>query len=154
MARLRKGDLDAIVTYAPHDISLLEDPDFRVLFSSRSIPGEVADVLAVDPAYARSHGRELRALVQTWWAARDFARRFPAEAIAEMAQRQQLDPRQFEASEQGLNYPGPSDQRRLLAADGPLARSRGRIAALMQRSGVISPQAPLPALSQSYLEGP
>lgn len=153
VARLRKGELDAIVTYAPHDIGLLEDSDYRVLFSSRSIPGEVVDVLAVDPAYARSHGRELRALVKTWWAARDYSRRFPAEAISRMAQRQQLDPRQFEASERGLNYPGPSDQQRLLAADGPLTHSLAKIAALMQRSGVISPQAPLPALSRSYLEG-
>lgn len=89
------------------------------VFSSRQIPGEIVDVLAVDPAYARSHRRELKALVQTWWAARDFAQRNPTESTALMAQRQQLEPAQFEASQDGLHYPMASKQRALLASNGP-----------------------------------
>lgn len=151
---LREGELDAIVTYSPFDAPLLDDSRYRVLFSSRQIPGEVVDVLAVDPAYARRHGRELKALVHIWWSARDHARRFPTEARALMAQRQQLDPGEFEATERGLNYPGPDQQARLLAAAGPLARSMARIAGQMQQAGLISPGVPMPSLSLDHLEAP
>ena len=149
---LKAGDLDAIVTYHPHDASLIGDPRFVEVFSSRQIPGEIVDVLAVDPAFARSHRRELRALVQTWWAARDFARRNPSEAQALMAQRQQLKPEQFQTSEGGLNYPAASQQRSLLAENGPLARSISRKALLMRRSGFLSSGVPLPVLSRAFLD--
>ena len=149
---LKAGDLDAIVTYHPYDASLINDPRIVEVFSSRQIPGEIVDVLAVDPAYARSHRRELKALVQTWWAARDFARRNPGESTALMAQRQQLEPAQFEASQNGLQYPMASQQRALLAPNGPLASTLRRMADLMLRSGRILPDAPLPVLSSAFLE--
>jgi len=149
---LKAGELDAIVTYHPHDASLIGDPRFVEVFSSSRIPGEIVDVLAVDPAFARSHRSELKALVQTWWAARDFARRYPGEASAVMAQRQQLQPAQFLASEQGLHYPVASQQRALLAANGPLARSIGRMAVLMRSSGRLSGGVPMPVVSRTFLE--
>lgn len=149
---LQRGDLDAIVSYAPHDTPLLSDPRFRVVFSSRAIPGEVVDVLAVDPVYARSHPQQVKALVQTWWAARAFSRRLPEQAGATMAQRQQITPAAFRVTERDLNYPGPADQPRLLAADGPIARSMQRMAALMQASGAIRPGAPLPQINGAFLE--
>ena len=149
---LKAGDLDAIVTYHPYDASLIGDSRIVELFSSRQIPGEIVDVLAVDPVYSRSHRRELKALVQTWWAARDFARRNPGESNALMAQRQQLDPAQFEASQNGLQYPMASQQRALLAPNGPLASTLRRMADLMQSSGRIRADAPLPVLSRAFLE--
>lgn len=149
---LKAGDLDAIVTYHPYDASLIGDSRIVELFSSRQIPGEIVDVLAVDPVYSRSHRRELKALVQTWWAARDFARRNPGESNALMAQRQQLEPAQFEASQNGLQYPMASQQRALLAPNGPLASTLRRMADLMQSSGRIRADAPLPVLSRAFLE--
>jgi NitT/TauT family transport system substrate-binding protein len=151
---LKAGDLDAIVTYHPYDASLIGDSRIVELFSSRQIPGEIVDVLAVDPVYSRSHRRELKALVQTWWAARDFARRNPGESNALMAQRQQLEPAQFEASQNGLQYPMASQQRALLAPNGPLASTLRRMADLMQSSGRIRADAPLPVLSRAFLEPP
>ena len=151
---LQAGNLDAIVTYAPHDTPLLNDPRFRVLFSSRSIPGEVVDVLAVDPAFAQRHPEDVKALVQTWWAARNFARRQPDQAIPLMAQRQQITPQQFRANEQGLNYPGPAEQKQLLAPGGTLAHSITRMAALMEASGGIHAGALLPQVSRDFLVSP
>ena len=151
---LQRGDLDAIVTYAPHDAPLLADPRFHVLFSSRAIPGEVVDVLAVDPAFARRSPKDVQALIQTWWAARAFAHRQPEQAVALMAQRQQTTPDEFRSSERELNYPSPVQQTRLLAPTGPLARSIQQMAALMQASGGIRAGAPLPQLSSAYLGAP
>lgn len=150
---LQTGTLDAIVTYAPHDLPLRQDPRFHTLFSSAALPGEIVDVLAVAPAFARRHPEAVRALVRTWWAAQDEVRRRPGPSRALMASRQRMDGRQFELSEQGLRYPGPAEQRRLLASDGPLARSMARLSALMQKAGSIRPEAPRPGLSTAFLEG-
>jgi len=154
VARLRAGELDAIVTYHPYDTSLRKDPAIREVFSSKRIPGEIVDVLAVDPTYARDHRQELKALVQTWWAAREYARRNPSQAAAVMAQRQQLDLEDFQASERGLLYPSQADQRDLLAPEGPINRTLGRVAALMRSSGDIAPATPLPVLNRQFLGGP
>jgi len=150
--RLQAGELDAIVTYAPHDTPLQGDRRFRELFSSAAIPGEVVDVLAVDPRYARQSPDQLRALVRTWWAARDYLRRHPEDARTVMAGRQRIAPEQFRATETRLRYPPPGAQRGLLAAAGPLDRSLRRMAQLMQASGRIRPDAPLPRLSAAFLE--
>ena len=154
VARLRSGELDAIVTYHPHDTALRQDPAIREVFSSRRIPGEIVDVLAVDPLTARERPQEVRALVRTWWAARDYARRNPGQAAAVMAQRQQLSPEQFQSSEQGLIYPGVMEQQRLLAPAGPIHRSLRSVAALMREAGGMAAAAPLPVLNPQFLEGP
>ena len=152
VARLKAGELDAIVTYHPYNTPLRQDPAIREVFSSKRIPGEIVDVLAVDPAYARAHPRRVAALVQTWWAARDFARRYPSQAAAVMAQRQQLDPEQFRASEQGLLYPPAVAQPLLLQSGGPISRSIERVARLMRSAGGLAPGAPLPTLNPQFLK--
>jgi len=154
VARLRSGELDAVVTYHPYDTPLRQDPAIREVFSSKRIPGEIVDVLAVDPTYAREHPEELKALVKTWWAARDYARRNPNQAAAVMAQRQQLNLEQFQAAEKGLLYPSQASQGELLAPDGSISRTLQRVAALMRRSGVIGPATPLPALNRQFLGAP
>ncbi|MEB3200382.1 MAG: hypothetical protein VKK62_07635 [Synechococcaceae cyanobacterium] len=152
--RLDDGELDAIVTYSPHDTLLRQDPRFQELFSSARIPGEIVDVLAVDPALARHAPQQLRALVRTWWAARAYAGRHPREAVAMMAGRQKITPDQFRLTEQGVRYPDAAEQHRLLAQDSPLASTLQRMARLMQASGRLRPDAPLPRLSAEYLEEP
>ena len=151
---LLAGELDAIVTYPPHDLPLRQDRRFRELFSSRAIPGEVVDVLAVDPEFARRRHRDVQALVRTWWEAQAYARRHPTEAVALMAQRQQVTPAAFRASEQGLRYPAPGEQLRLLAPAGPVARTVARMGQLMQARGLIPPASPLPRPSTAFLGEP
>ncbi len=152
--RLKAGELDAIVTYSPHDIPLEQDERFHELFSSRQIPGEVVDVLAVDPVFAQTRARDLRNLVRTWWAVRDYARRNRTEAVAVMAQRQQISPADFSTSELGLQYPTPVEQLQLLAADGPVVEAIERMAALMRQERRIQADAPLPQPSTAFLVAP
>jgi NitT/TauT family transport system substrate-binding protein len=152
VAALRDGQLDAVVTYSPHDEPLLQDPRFHTVFSTAAIPGEVVDVLAVDPEVARRQPDQVKSLVQTWWQARAYAASHPGEAVAIMAGREQIKPEQFRRSEQGLHYPGSEQQASLLASDGPLARGLVRKAALMRASGRIDADAPLPQLSSAFLE--
>lgn len=149
---LQAGTLDAIVTYAPHDVPLRRDPRFHTLFSSAALPGQVVDVLAVDPGFARLHQDAVKALVRTWWAAHAEVRSHPGPSHAVMASRQGMTAREFRLTEEGLRYPGPEQQRRLLASDGPLTQTIGRMSALMETAGRIHPKAPQPQVSTAFLE--
>ncbi len=154
VAALQQQRVAAIVTYPPHSNSLLRDSRYRVLFSSSAIPGEIVDVLAVYPAFAQRHPQRLRALVRTWWAAQARARAEPAASVALMAQREQVTPSAFIASEHGIRYPGPGDQARLLAADGPVALVVSRMAEQMVAVQRIQDEVPLPTINRSFLLDP
>jgi NitT/TauT family transport system substrate-binding protein len=125
-----------------------------VLFTSEAIPGEIVDVLAVNPAFAQRHPAQLRALVRTWWAAQALARAEPAASVALMAQREQVSSAAFTASEQGIRYLGPGDQERMLAADGPVAQVVSRMAKQMLAAQRIQPDVPLPKPSRRFLADP
>ncbi len=151
---LSKGKLAAIVTYPPHANSLREDPRYRVVFSSAQIPGEIVDVLAVNPAFAKRHPGMIRELVRTWWAAQALARAEPTSSQALMAKREQVSPAEFVASERGIRYLGPADQVEMLAPTGSIARVLARMADQMISAGRLSAKAPLPMPTQAFLPKP
>ncbi|MCX5939441.1 MAG: hypothetical protein NTX18_00050 [Cyanobium sp. LacPavin_0818_WC50_MAG_67_9] len=127
------------------------NPRYRVLFSSAQIPGEVMDVLAVNPAYAQGHPDQLRDLVRIWWAARALVEAEPVASQALMAQREQVSPAAFVESERWIRYPGPGEQDQMLAPQGALARVVTRMADQMVSARRILPEAPLPKPSRAFL---
>jgi NitT/TauT family transport system substrate-binding protein len=151
---LSKGKVAAIVTYPPHSNALRLDSRYRILFSSAQIPGEIVDVLAVNPAFAKRNPGMIRALVRTWWAAQALARAEPQASQALMANRQQVSPAEFVASERGIRYPGPADQAEMLAPTGSVARVLARMADQMISAKRLSANAPLPTPTQAFLPKP
>lgn len=148
---LRKGEVAAIVTYPPQSNTLREDSRYHVIFSSAQIPGEIVDVLAVNPAFAKRHPSMMKALVRTWWSAQALAKSEPVASQALMARRQQVSPAEFAASERGIRYPGPTEQAWLLAPTGSVARVLARMAAQMVAAKRLSPSVPLPTPTQAFL---
>ena len=65
-AALAKGSIDAVAFYPPFSDFAARDGHSRVLFDSRQTPGEIFDVLAVDPSYLHSHSAALAKLVKVW----------------------------------------------------------------------------------------
>ena len=154
VSALSEGKVAGIVTYPPHSNLLREDSLYRVLFSSAQIPGEIVDVLAVNPAFAKGHPGMIRALVRTWWAAQALARAEPTSSQALMAKREQVSPAEFVASERGIRYLGPADQAEMLAPTGSVARVLARMADQMISAGRLSAKAPLPMPTQAFLPKP
>ena len=130
------------------------DPRYRVLFSSLQIPGEVLDVLAVNPAFAQRHPDQLRNLVRTWWASRALVQAEPVASQTLMAQREQVSLAAFLESERWIQYPGPDDQQRLLGPNGAVAQVVSRMAAHMVAARRIQPEEPLPKPSPAFLVQP
>lgn len=151
VSALSKGKVAAIVTYPPHSNLLREDSRYRVLFSSAQIPGEIVDILAVNPAFAKRHPGMIRALVRTWWAAQALAKAEPISSKALMAKREQVSPAEFVASERGIRYPTSADQAEMLAPTGSVARVLARMAGQMISAGRLSAKTPLPTPTQAFL---
>ena len=154
VSALSKGKVAAIVTYPPHSNLLREDSRYRVLFSSAQIPGEIVDILAVNPAFAKRHPGMIRALVRTWWAAQALAKAEPQASQALMAKREQVSVAEFVASERGIRYPTSADQAEMLAPTGSVARVLARMADQMISARRLSAMAPLPTPTQAFLLPP
>ena len=147
MAQLQGGSLDAVVSYSPHTDALVGDPRWRVLFSSREIPGEVVDVLAVSPELERRHPSLVGDLVATWWAARALAAQQPQAAVALMAQRQGVSAQQFLRSQRLIRYPDQAQQAALLAVDGPLQSTLQLLQQQMRQANRLPGDLKLPTLA-------
>ena len=147
LSQLQRGSVDAIVSYAPHTDGLRGDSRWRVLFSSRDIPGEVVDVLAVSPELHRRDPALVRGLVEVWWSARAWAARQPQDAFSLMAQRQGVTPQQFLKSQRMIRYPDREQQQALLAADGPVQRTLEVLDQQMRQAKRLPPGVPLPQLA-------
>lgn len=154
VAAFKRGDLAAVVTYPPHANPLRADPRYRVLFSSLQTPGEVLDVLAVNPAFAQRHPDRVRNLVRTWWASRALVQAEPVASQALMAQREQVSPAAFLESERWIRYPGRGEQDRLLGPQGAVAQVVSRMAAHMVAARRIEPEEPLPQPTRAFLVQP
>lgn len=149
-ARLASGEIDGAALYPPFSDDLLQRGLAVPVFDSAEIPGEIFDVLVVDPAFYRENGALLGRLLRVWQAAHDLARRDPT-AVEIMGAREQISGEAFRDSEAGLVYFPLAEQQRLLAPRGPLVRNLEAVQAVQRQLGLISGKAPLPRVSLNPL---
>jgi NitT/TauT family transport system substrate-binding protein len=144
--RLASGEIDGAALYPPYSDDLLQRGLAVSVFDSSEIPGEIFDVLVVDPTYYQQNVAVLGRLLRVWQAAHDLARRSPA-ALETMGARQQLSGQAFRESEAGLVYFPLARQEAMLAPDGPLVRNLKAVQAVQRQLGVIRSDAALPRVS-------
>jgi NitT/TauT family transport system substrate-binding protein len=149
---LRDGEVKAAVFFPPFSDYAARDGVSRTLFDSRAIPGEVFDVLAVDPAFLKQHRDSVTAVVRAWAAAHEAARKDPDKAIALAAQREQLSIEEYRQAEQGLVYFTLNQQVSMLQPGGLLARNLKAVQAVQARLKLTSPAAPVPAVTSRFAE--
>lgn len=126
-AALASGEVQAAAFFPPFSDYAARDGQSRVLFDSRSIPGEIFDVLVVAPDFLRQNADLLPPLLRAWQAAHRQARAEPDAAVALMAKREQLSPAEFREAEQGLSYFDLEQQQlRLSGPDAPLPTVEAR----------------------------
>jgi len=144
---LARGDVDAAVFYPPFSTQAERQQKLRRLFDSRAIPGQIFDVLAVEPAWLREHPTEAEALVRAWAQAHTHAALHPDVSHAVMAKREQLPLAEFRTTLAGLRFFPLEQQGELLAAGGPIARNLAAVQRVQRQLGVLPPEGPLPAVT-------
>lgn len=132
------GEIDAAVTYPPFATALQRLGAVPV-FSSRELPGEILDVVALDASIVAARPQHAAAIARAFDAALRFRATRPDEAHATMAAREGLDAAEFEAAlAAGIRLVAGHEQALFLAPDGVLARTLPRVDAVMRRIGHLS----------------
>jgi NitT/TauT family transport system substrate-binding protein len=148
-AALASGSVDAVAVYPPYSEYVSRQGKASTVFDSRRIPGEIFDVLVVDPQTLAQQRNLLPPLLRAWQAAHDFRRRDPRRAVELMARREGLRPAEFIHAEGGLRYFSLREQRAMLQAEGPLVRALRRVRRVQNQLKLVSPVAPMPRVSDA-----
>lgn len=128
------GLVDAVVTFEPTRSRLLAAGG-REVFSSASIPGEIADVLVVDGRTARQREPDLRKLIASWYAAAESVTRDPRRAADSLASMTRLTGDQFEQAMNGVHLVTPEENHALLKDK--LAVTLVSLANTMREAGML-----------------
>lgn len=148
---LHNGRIDAAATYPPFSDLVLRLGIARVAFDSRALPGEILDVLAVDPQVLARQGDELARLLLAWQWSHRWARQEPAQASRTLAGLQGVSESALRASREGLAFFPLRQQRQMLAPDGSVAAGLATMQRVQQELGIVREGAPLPAVSEALV---
>lgn len=148
---LANGAIDGAAFFPPFSDAVLASGKAVEVFSSAMIPGEIFDVLVVDPAFYRQHIPTLARLMRVWQQAHDLASRSP-QALEIMATREGLTTEAFRDSQRGVVYTPLKQQQPMLAPNGPLARNLAAVLAVQKQLGLIRGSVPLPQVANEPLE--
>jgi NitT/TauT family transport system substrate-binding protein len=150
-AALARGEVAAAALFPPFSEDAVRRAGVRPLFTSREIPGEIFDVLVVDPALLASRRAVLVRLLRTWQSAFDELRHHPQASIASMARREGVSPAAFSASLQGLVLMPLVRQQPLFTRGGQLERNLRELRAVQAELGLMSDRASLPPVDGSLI---
>ena len=146
-ADLRAGRLDAVVTYPPTSLALLNAPAFTPVFSTKKTPREVVDVIAFGEKTITQRPKDVAAVLRAFKRAQEYYVTHKAEALQVMAKRESVSPEEFE---QALT----DGMRIVTAADQAAYFSGGGLKTVIDRTGQVLLQTKLlgqPKPAEAYL---
>jgi len=135
----RAGRADAVVTYEPVLGRILRDGAGRVLFSSRQMPGEIVDVLAMRRSVLRRRPDDVRRLLRAWFRALGDLQMNPQDAAAIMARHQGGDAAVFLSGLEASHIPTRHENLKLMGTSmtpGDLHRTADQLGAFLLRRGL------------------
>ncbi|MFM7312519.1 MAG: ABC transporter substrate-binding protein [Cyanobium sp.] len=147
---LRRGEVAGAALFPPFSDEALRDGQNRTLFTSREIPGEILDVLVVEPRLLASRPEAIAHLLRAWARAHHYADRQPRDAINRMARRERVTPEAFHLSLQGLGFRTLAEQQPLFRAHGALEANLRSVQRVQIGLGLME-AAPLPTVDGAPL---
>ncbi len=148
---LASGTIDAAALFPPYSDQAVRQAGARNLFDSSRIPGEVFDVLVVDPRLLEEQQATLPALLRAWQAAHGLRREQPKASLELMARREGLSPEAFAQAEQGLRYFNLRDQLAILRPGGRLEVTLRKVSQVQESLTLVKPGSPLPKVSDAVV---
>lgn len=141
---LKRGDVDAAVSYPPPSSAIVAAGWARPVFTSVEIPGEILDVLAFDESVLASRGHEVAAFLRAYDEAVSWMVGHREEACRIMAEPERITPAEFAGSiAGGLELVPASQQDAYFSPGGRLSRVVDATSRLMMTTGQIAH--PIPA---------
>jgi NitT/TauT family transport system substrate-binding protein len=149
---LHHGRIDAAATFPPFSNLVLSLGIARVAFDSTALPGEILDLLVVDPRFLREHRDDLARFLLAWEWARSWARREPDLASTALARLQKVSVTGLRRAEAGLLFFPLAQQRSMLAPGGSVAAGLAAVQRVQQDLGIVGAGALMPAVSDELVE--
>ncbi len=126
------GEVDAVITYPPISTDVVDTGLVEEIFSTKDIPGEVADVVSFRRDIAARRASDIDAFARAWGRAVAFADENPAEAYQIIGRFIGMTPDELAASYQVIEVIGLDRQAEFLRAQGPLSASLETIDAILR----------------------
>ncbi|MFO1384693.1 MAG: ABC transporter substrate-binding protein, partial [Chitinivorax sp.] len=104
------GKIDAIQTYPPFAVELLNSGKAHALFDTRKAPGKVLDVLVATQDSVTQRSKELAGVLRALTRAMAYRQQHPDQADAIMAKREGLSVADFRSGMAGVQLLRPADQ--------------------------------------------
>lgn len=124
-AAFTKGTVDAVVTFDPVRSRLI-DRGAKILFSSKEIPGEIVDVIAVRTDAIQRHRTHLEHLLSSWFRALREMTFKPKKSADLMSARLKLDTDKVLAAFAGLTFPDRMTSEAMVSGNQPQLRNVAR----------------------------
>ena len=129
------GEVDAVVTYPPFSVGLGGTAgDGHLIFTSKQIPGEVVDVVAVDAD--KLDAGDTAAFQQVWKRILTHVADNPEASYRAMAKREKISLDEFQATMNGIQLVSLEQQQGLIEK-GALKVTLQKTARFLQQTGVL-----------------
>ena len=129
------GEVDAAVTYPPFSVGLGGTAgDGHLIFSSKQIPGEVVDLVAVDAD--KLNPGDAAKFQKIWKRIMTYVAANSEESYRAMANREKISREEFQATMNGLQLVSPEQQRALIEKGG-IKVTVQKTARFLQQTGVL-----------------
>ncbi len=126
------GEVDAVITYPPISTDVVDTGLVSEIFSTRDIPGEVADVVSFDREIVARRASDVDAFVRAWGRAVTFTNENPSEAYQIIGRFIGMTAVELAESYQGIEVIGLDRQAEFLRAQGPLSASLQTIDSILR----------------------
>jgi NitT/TauT family transport system substrate-binding protein len=134
---LREGRVDAVVN--PLAAANIEGSGVgRPIFTSRELPEEIIEVMALDESVLRERPKDVTRLIRAFNRAVRYAQEEPEEATRIMAAREHVTPEVFSAMLAGTTLVSLADQQRFFGKDSRLPAVAAKITRKLHDYGVLS----------------
>lgn len=98
------GEVDAVGAFPPFWLTALEREGSKELVTSKEFPGAIPDLLVVTQKLIDKQPDNVQALVNTWFAIREFMEKNPDKADEIMAERANVSVEEFQQFKEGTKF--------------------------------------------------
>ena len=115
-----RKEVDAICTYPPTSVKILNKGDANILFNSTQIPGYIVDVLIADKNFIDSRAEDLAIIIRCIDRAIQYSHDYPNEALAIMSEHEQISVTEIQEAYRGMLVEQLKTQMDYFAPEGQL----------------------------------
>ncbi|MBC8436145.1 MAG: ABC transporter substrate-binding protein [Bacteroidetes bacterium] len=141
--RFEQQEVDAICTYPPTSVKVLNTGDANILFNSSQIPGYIVDVLMADELFIDVRIEDLAKIIQCIDRAIQYTKDHPDEALDIMAKHEQISVMELQEAYEGMSVEALNTQIQYFAPNGQLVKASETAFEILRETDVIQRNIPI-----------